>query len=166
MKKRGTIKLKDPNGVKIDPKDTAECFNDYFTTIAEKLKTKIGLHNSNHTVNLKDKVMDSMYIHDTSSDEILKHISSLKTKSTSDTKVSALKTASGVMEFNYTLSDVINCSFNNGIFPNQLKVAKVVPIHKNGKNRRYPITDPFHYSLYSRRFSKRRCTREFMIIYS
>ena len=76
--------------------------------------------------------MDSMYIHDTSLDEILKHISSLKNKSTSDTKVSALKTASGVMEFNYTLSDVINCSFNNGIFPNQLKVAKVVPIHKNG----------------------------------
>ena len=32
------------------------------------------------------------------------------------------------------LSDMINVSFNKGIFPNFLKVAIVIPIHKKVKN--------------------------------
>ena len=31
------------------------------------------------------------------------------------------------------LSDMINVSFNKGIFPNFLKIANVIPIHKKGK---------------------------------
>ena len=30
------------------------------------------------------------------------------------------------------LSKVINCTLNTGIFPQRLKVAKVIPIYKNG----------------------------------
>ena len=35
-------------------------------------------------------------------------------------------------EFSKTLSDIINLSFNQGIFPNLLKIANVIPIHKKG----------------------------------
>ena len=31
------------------------------------------------------------------------------------------------------LSDMINVSFNKGIFPNFLKIANVIPIHKKGE---------------------------------
>ena len=34
-------------------------------------------------------------------------------------------------EFRKPLSDIINLSFNQGIFPNLLKIANVTPIHKN-----------------------------------
>ena len=34
--------------------------------------------------------------------------------------------------FKETLSDIINTSFMDGIFPEQLKIARVVPIHKGG----------------------------------
>ena len=35
-------------------------------------------------------------------------------------------------EFSKRLSDIINLSFNEGIFPNLLKIANVIPIHKKG----------------------------------
>ena len=37
-------------------------------------------------------------------------------------------------EFSKPLSDMINMSFNQGVFPNILKIANVVPIHKKGDN--------------------------------
>ena len=33
-------------------------------------------------------------------------------------------------EFSKSLGDTINLSFNQGIFPNLLKIANVIPIHK------------------------------------
>ena len=35
-------------------------------------------------------------------------------------------------EFSKPLSDMINMSFNQGVFPNILKIANVIPIHKKG----------------------------------
>ena len=35
-------------------------------------------------------------------------------------------------EFSKALSDMINMSFNQGVFPNILKIANVIPIHKKG----------------------------------
>ena len=36
-------------------------------------------------------------------------------------------------EFSNLLSDIINLSFNQGTFPNLLKIANVIPIHENGE---------------------------------
>ena len=35
-------------------------------------------------------------------------------------------------EFSKPLGDIINLSFNQGIFPNLLKIANIIPIHKKG----------------------------------
>ena len=35
-------------------------------------------------------------------------------------------------EFSKPLNDMINMSFNKGVFPNILKIANVFPIHKEG----------------------------------
>ena len=35
-------------------------------------------------------------------------------------------------EFSKPLSDIINLSFNQGVFPNLLKITNVIPIHKKG----------------------------------
>ena len=35
-------------------------------------------------------------------------------------------------EFSKPLSDMINMSFNQGVFPNILKIANVIPVHKKG----------------------------------
>ena len=36
-------------------------------------------------------------------------------------------------ELSEPLSDTINVSFNKGVFPDFLKVANIIPIHKNGE---------------------------------
>ena len=43
------------------------------------------------------------------------------------------------------LSNVVNVSFNKGTFPDFLKVANVIPIHKKVKNETVIITDPCIY---------------------
>ena len=64
--------------------------------------------------------------------EINETIISLKLKTTSDTKINALKTATEIHNFNAVFSHIINSSFSSGVFPAELKVAKVIPIHKAG----------------------------------
>lgn len=134
--KTSTIKLQDCGGVNIcKPVDVAQKFNDYFSTIAENLKVNIVNNDpsQNFQTWLKDPVPDSMYITPTHPDEINNTIGSLKLKTTSDTNIGALKAAAAVPGFNGIMSNIINSSFQRGIFPTQLKVAKVVPIHKTGK---------------------------------
>ena len=136
-RKSAAIKLRDELGNSIsDGTLVAEKFNNYFCNIAENLKHKLS-NSSVHTHNfhnnfLADPVANSLFLMPTHSQEISKVISSLKLKTTSDTKICALKAATGITKFNDVFSTIINSSFESGIFPSQLKVAKVVPIHKAG----------------------------------
>ena len=73
-----------------------------------------------------------MFLKPTSHGEVQKIISGLKNKSTLDCKIEPLKIANSCENFTRALANVINSSFSSGIFPNALKTAKVVPIHKGG----------------------------------
>ena len=157
-KKRTIIKLRSPDGTQISPQATATIFNDYFTTIAEKLKTKTqdGQKNStNFTENLRNRISHSMYVSPTCPTEISNHILSLKNKTTGDTKVNALKTASAIPIFNKILSEVVNSSFEHGVFPTQLKLAKVIPVYKNGSKTQVSNYRPISLlSVFSKIFEK------------
>lgn len=54
------------------------------------------------------------------------------------------------------LVHLINSSFITGIFPKQIKTAKVVPLYKKGEVTKYPIIVLFQYYLYQK-FLKRQC---------
>ena len=43
-----------------------------------------------------------------------------------------MKLANEDTKFTYTLAVIVNSSFTEGIFPNALKSARVVPVHKGG----------------------------------
>ena len=49
---------------------------------------------------------------------------------------------------------ICNLSFNKGIFPDAMKVAKVIPIHKSGKKMFLIIIDQFQSFLSSLKFWK------------
>ena len=66
------------------------------------------------------------------SDEIYNIIKNFKNKSTLDIRISSLKIANTSIKFADTLAKIIDKSFTEGVFPEQLKSARVVPIHKEG----------------------------------
>ena len=134
--KRAQIKLKDQNGNLVNnPKSVAEHFNDYFTTIADKLKAQIQTDpnsTQDYSNTLTDGSPGSIFLHPVHPLELEKTISSLKLKSTSDVNISTIKAAAEIPRFMEVLSEVINASFTDGVFPKQLKTARVVPIYKGG----------------------------------
>ena len=136
QKKGQTSKLISENGTVIStPKDIANSFNDYFCGIASSLKAKINVdntHSFNHNHFLGPSVADSIQLHSSDPFEIQEHIRSLKNKATADTKSDALKAVVDDMKFVTAFSSVLNASMTAGIFPEQLKIAKVCPIHKSG----------------------------------
>ena len=64
--------------------------------------------------------------------EVYEVIKSFKNKSTRDTKICSLKLASKSFTFTSIVASIINKSFQDGIFPEQMKIARVTPIHKEG----------------------------------
>ena len=64
--------------------------------------------------------------------DVSETINNLKNKATLDTKINALKIANSSREFTEILAISINKSFLEGLFPYQLKSARVVPIYKGG----------------------------------
>ena len=73
-----------------------------------------------------------MHLNDTDASEVYNIIKSFKNKATRDTKISALKIANDSYVFTNALAGVINRSFQQGLFPRQLKIARVTPIYKDG----------------------------------
>ena len=73
-----------------------------------------------------------MYLKPTVPSEIHDVISGLKNKATLDSKIEPLKIANNCPNFATALSNTINVSFSEGVFPQALKTAKVAPIHKGG----------------------------------
>ena len=113
------------------PSSIAEHFNDYFTNIASNMKGTAKTHDTqpgNHQQFLRQKEKSKIFLDKVWSQEIFSAINSLKNKATLDTKINALKIANTSPKFTETLADAINKSFKEGIFPYQLKSARVVPV--------------------------------------
>ena len=115
-----------------DDVEIAECFNNFFTNIGPELAKEIKC-NSNKTYKsyLKDKINSSFDFNTVSvadADEVLKSLKTKKSSGQDGISSSLLKSFDGVISNPLTL--IINQSLSTGIFPNKLKVAKVVPVFK------------------------------------
>ena len=114
-----------------NPQAIADSFNTFFGTIAEKTKSKIFHTNKSHTDYLRDPNNRSLFLKPTTSTKISNIIMSLNNKkangpasiSTNIIKILA-------PDMSTMLSKIINVSFSTGIFPDCLKLADVVPVHK------------------------------------
>ena len=77
-------------------------------------------------------VARSMYLESVYVGEVYKIIQSFKNKTTRNTKIEALKIDNSSYDFTSTIELVIDQSFQQGVFPEQMKMTKVVQIHKDG----------------------------------
>ena len=105
----------------------------YFTSISKELQKHIPLTKRNFSGNLKNPNVESFFMTPTSPEEIanlIQTLSSNKSTGPNSIPMSILKKIKN--EISISLSAIINNSFENGIFPNLLKSAQVIPVFKNG----------------------------------
>ena len=82
----------------------------------------------------------------------------MKTDKASGTNSIPTKILKFKKEFLKPLGDIINLSFNQGILPNLLKIANVIPIHKKVTSLIVITTDLFLFYLILVKFLENICT--------
>jgi len=107
-------------------------FNNYFSNIANILNDEIPLCNLSPEKSILFKPSGSFYCCPTDTNEVCNIILKLKKSSSgiSNVPVRILRRVSDLLSL--PISSLINVSFNSGIFPQTLKLAHVIPVHKQG----------------------------------
>ena len=114
-----------------DPIAIANTFNNFFTSIAETVQSKVKFSNKSFRTFLSTKNNDSFVITATNREEICKIISSLNINKSCGSNSIPTKILHLVKDqISKHLATISNLSFSTGMFPTILKTAKVIPIHK------------------------------------
>ncbi|CAG9131590.1 unnamed protein product [Plutella xylostella] len=144
------MKLKVNDKVTESPELVSNCFNKYFMSVGEAPSPAAAAAAAGSPTpprapappppRAASSSLHSMFLHPVTETEILKIINSLGNKNTSgDDEIPStlLKSCADILK--YPLTRLINQSFKEGIFPEKLKMAKIIPIPKN---KRRKDTDP------------------------
>ena len=124
--------IKTEKGIISDPFAIGNKFNEFYTSVASKLVSKIRTKSTYHKF-LDPKQPDSMFLQPTNKSEIEKIIKSLDSNKSSDIygmSPKLLKILSPAIS--ETLSNIFNKSFALGVLPDQMKLATITPIFKGG----------------------------------
>ncbi len=119
-----------------NPVDIANNFNSFFANVGpETEKTVPKVPNKCPSLYLKNRNQFEMIIAHISEQEILDIINLLANKSSGPASIPLrlLKIAADLVVI--PLCHIINISFSTGVFPDILKVAKVIPLHKGGSTQ-------------------------------
>ena len=111
-------------------KDIANGFNDFFVSIGPELAKDI--HSDINPLTYVNNVNNSIVIFDVSCDEVKNIIRSLKNSSAGHDEFPTFVGKLCVDSYIEPLTFLINYSLKTGVFPSELKLARVVPIFKAG----------------------------------
>ncbi len=115
-----------------DPTLIGESFNTYFTTIAEKLQKNISIGDNNFAKYLNTPLDYNFLFRSADSTEIIMIINSLQSGKASGPYSIPTEILQTIKQnICYPLKEIINMSFATGVYPDKLKIAKVIPIYKN-----------------------------------
>ena len=131
------------NNKKLDNNfDIAEGLNNFFCSIGEDLaKQHESANNSEFMKYLNTPVNQSMYMYSISTKEIsnqIKFLDSKKSAGHDGITAKFLKLSHSCVIA--PLADIFNASIKTGIYPDELKIAKCIPLYKKGKK-----DDPSNY---------------------
>ena len=117
-----------------NPDIISEHFNNYFTSIAQNLASKIPPSNVN-PLSFINHQPNTFVFFECCESEIVEIINQLKNNKCSlhEIPVHIYKRVADIIA--PVIRDLINDSVSNGIFPDLLKTARVVPIHKSGSKQ-------------------------------
>ena len=122
------------NGVAFtEPKSIANRFNEFFSTIGNKVQDKVYSDHVSFENFLNNPSHDSIFLTPTSPLEVQNVISSFrKNKSLGPNSIPSSFLCLIADEISPLISKLINLSFETGQFPTAMKLAKITPVHKKG----------------------------------
>ena len=116
-----------------NPFQIANKFNIYFNKLASNLVSKMNVSSKSHKHYLETCVLDSFFLNPTTEREIqtlINQLDSNKSPGIYNFPVKLIKLANTYIANPLTL--IINDSFQNGHFPDRLKIPKIIPLFKGG----------------------------------
>ena len=112
--------------------DISEAFNNFFSSVGYDLDQNLPLSTENHETFMPSRSSHTFFIKPTTPEEVSELILKLKRKR-SDINVLPVSLLVQIRHLLCVpLSRLINLSFTSGVFPDCLKNAKIIPIHKSG----------------------------------
>ena len=121
------------NGVVLsDKKEIANNFNKFFINAGPNLAKSIPLSDKDSSFYLKGNYLSSLYFHPIVEDDIRVIIHSLRNSAAGWDEVDpkAVKYVSTAIL--QPLTFIVNLSLTTGVFPDVLKIAKIIPLYKKG----------------------------------
>ena len=133
--KQKDIFLEENDGIISDSFTVANKFNKYFTSIADTLNSKIIKKSSKFQDYLKNPQASNFNFKETAPDEIVKILKSISVKKSCDIyDISPIFLKQAAQPIAQLIAILFNRSIQDGIFPEKLKTAKVIPLHKGGSS--------------------------------
>ena len=128
------ISLNINDSLSSNPEEVSEAFNNFFSTIAGEIRSKITFTRHHFSEWLKDEHRnpDNFLIAPTSKLELSETLTSLnENKACGPNNIPYRIISSNLDSLSAIFADIFNLSFFTGVFRNQLKEAKVIPVFKN-----------------------------------
>ena len=117
------------------PKDIANSFNKFFCSVGPNIQSKINFAQNSFNHFLKNRCNESIFIKTCTNKEItdiISDLSSNKATGPNSIPIKIMKIAKDSIANN--LSVLFNLSFSSGVFSGKLKIAKISPVLKKGRN--------------------------------
>ena len=115
-----------------DKSSIADAFNQFYTNIGPTLAKKIGNVNLNPLSYIKHSCSSSIFLDPVTESELVELITNLKMSSPGWDNFNTKIIKSVYLLFLNPLNHIFNLSLKHGVFPDELKMAKVIPLFKTG----------------------------------
>ena len=122
-------------------------FYKYWPILDPLWPTKIQTcQRTDYTQFLGNIIANSMYINPVSDEEIIKVVSKFKNKQSCYDDINMLVVKRVIYGIVKPLTFICNKSFDSGIFPNYMKIAKVIQLFKTGNRKECSNYIPVYHS--------------------
>ena len=131
-----------------DPNKICNAINHYFANLGNKIAPPVLVKKEDYCCHLKKRQCKSFILNPSDDYEIIEATNGLnchKSPGYIDEPPKLFRHAK------FITASYLNTSFNSciekGYYPDQLKIAKVVPLYKSGNKTEVVITDPYQFYL-------------------
>ena len=124
------------NNINISDKSTiANSFKDFFSNIGKITSNNIAKANTKFSDYLNNPIPNSIFLEPVEASQINEIVNKMKPKcSTGHDDISMKLIKHSLNNISTPLTHILNKSLMTGVVPKDLKIAKVIPIFKNGDN--------------------------------